>query len=111
MERKTAVVLRGKAFSFCAASSSMKNLLLKSPLMIFFRPLAVSEERTLKIACNLTPMMECDVFRSAIDLADSTSLGNADSSTTTSELSVAVRVSPRHSNCRTAEIDKRDVIR
>ena len=59
---------------FCAASSGIKTLLLRSPLMIFLRPLAMSESRPGKLVCNFAPVIENDVFRSAMVFADSISL-------------------------------------
>ena len=62
---------RERAFSYCAASSSKKSLLLESLLMIIFRPLAISQSGTSNCVCNLIPLAENDVFSSAIDFADS----------------------------------------
>ena len=53
--------------SFGATSSCLKTLLVKSPLMIFFKPLAILESTTSKFVCNYVPVTECDVFRSAED--------------------------------------------
>ena len=44
------------------------------PLMIFLRPLAISESRTSKFVSNFTLVIVYDVFRSALDFADSISL-------------------------------------
>ena len=42
--------------------------------MIFWRPLAIFDTRTSKFVCNAAPVIEYDVFRSAVDFADSISL-------------------------------------
>ena len=52
----------------------MKTLLSKSLLMIFLRPLAFLESRTLKFVRKFAPVIVRDVLRSAIDFADATSL-------------------------------------
>ena len=39
--------------------------------IIFWRPLESFESRTSKFVCNLAPVIVYDVFRSAIDVADS----------------------------------------
>ena len=49
----------------------MKTLLFKPPWTIYLRPRAVLESRTLKIVCNLAPVMDYDVFRSASGLRGS----------------------------------------
>ena len=52
----------------------MKTLLSKSPLMIFLRPIAISESTTWKFVYTFAPVTVFDVFISAIDFADSVSL-------------------------------------
>ena len=64
---------REKAFFSCADPSRMRTHLLKSPLMIFLRPLAILESTTSKFVCHLSPVLECDVFRSEIDFAGAVS--------------------------------------
>ena len=53
----------------------MKTLLLKSPLMIFSRPLTIFlSQKTSKFVCDWALVIQRDVFRSAVDFADSISL-------------------------------------
>ena len=55
-------------------SSSTKTLLLKFPLMIFWRPLDIQASRSMKFCLQLAPLIVHDVFRSATDSVDPTSL-------------------------------------
>ena len=63
-----------KSFSFCAASSCIKTLLLKSPLMIFMRTLATLNQGPSKFVCNFAPVIVYQDLRSTRDFADSISL-------------------------------------
>ena len=52
----------------------MTILLRKFLLIIFLRPLAVSDSRTSKFCLELCPVIVCDFLSLAIDIVDSTSL-------------------------------------